>query len=112
MADKTWKSIERKVAKAFGGERVPVTGRARGSAPDVRHWRYSFEIKHRKGLPSWLHEAMAQAVASKTRDKFPLVVLHERGQAIEQSYAVMRLGDFIANEEGIRKLNIPGGNLN
>src|SRR5690606_30020376 len=41
----TWKSAEVEWAEALGGVRVPITGRARGSAPDVAHDLYAIEIK-------------------------------------------------------------------
>ncbi len=37
MSRATWKRIERSIAGIIGGERVPITGRARGDTPDVRH---------------------------------------------------------------------------
>lgn len=31
----TWKVVEKNIARYLGGERVPITGRFRGSAPDI-----------------------------------------------------------------------------
>lgn len=98
MSDKTWKAIERGVAKLLGGRRVPITGRQRGDVPDIEHPFYSLEVKHRQELPSWLHDAMAQAEASNDGTKTPLVILHEKGTAIPDSYAVIRLRDIIRLE--------------
>jgi hypothetical protein len=61
-----WKRTERKVAALLGGVRVPVSGRARGDAPDVAHARLSIEVKSRKELPAWLMDAMVQAEAGYT----------------------------------------------
>lgn len=86
-----WKNVERRVAALLGGVRVPVTGRARGSAPDVQHAVYAVEVKHRKRLPDWLHEAMAQARAAQRDGQIPLVVLHEQRQPFNACYCVLPL---------------------
>ncbi len=91
----TWKNVERQVAKILGGERVPVSGRQRGSAPDIEHAWLSLEVKHRKTLPAWLHDAMDQAVKSDKGGQLPMVILHEKRMQYGQSYAVIKLGDFV-----------------
>jgi hypothetical protein len=89
---KTWKAVERAVARRLGGRRVPVTGR--GGAPDVEHERLAVEVKHRKELPRWLKHAMVQAEAAARDGKVPVVVLHERGQRHADDLVVLRLGDL------------------
>ncbi len=93
--DKPWKRTERRVAELLGGERVPVTGRQRGSAPDIQHAFWSPEVKHRKKLPDWLLDALAQAEASKRDDQLPIVILHEAGQRHANDLVVLRLSDFV-----------------
>ena len=90
-----WKNLERSVAKYFGGERVPITGRIRGSAPDVDHDVLSFEVKFREKLPAWMIDAMAQAVASmKDKDMIPTVVYKEKQKSLKNSYVMLRARDF------------------
>jgi hypothetical protein len=91
----TWKAVERELARRLGGERIPVNGRRRGSAPDIAHDTLSLEIKHREALPAWLHDAMAQAVASKRGTQIPVVILHECRSRHEDDFVILRLGDFI-----------------
>lgn len=92
----TWKAVERAIAAKLGGERVPITGRQRGSAPDIAHEWLGVEVKHRKRLPDWMHDAMAQAVACSDNEwKLPIVVLHEKNQRHDDDYVVVRLGDFV-----------------
>jgi hypothetical protein len=91
-----WKRTERRVAQAVGGQRVPVTGRARGDAPDVVSDWLAVEVKHRRRLPAWLHEALQQAEASAGDGQLPLVVLHEHGQRHSRDVVVLRLADFVA----------------
>lgn len=95
MADKTWKSAERKIAKLLGGEREPVSGRQRGYKADVAHDTLSIEVKHWQKLPNWLHDAMAQAEASKKGKQFPAVILHEKGMDYEDCFTILRLSDII-----------------
>lgn len=92
---KTWKSAERKIASLLGGQRIPITGRTRGSAPDVQHDILSIEVKHWQNLPNWLHDAMSQAEASQRGNQLPAVILHEKGMDYEDCFTVMRLSDII-----------------
>lgn len=90
-----WKRTERRIAAELGGQRVPVTGRSRGDAPDIEHDRLSIEVKERQALPAWLHDAMAQAVAASDGDRIPVAILHERGQRYRDCYALIRLADLV-----------------
>lgn len=90
-----WKGVERAIAKIIGGERVPVTGRQRGSAPDIAHQWLSVEVKNRRKLPAWMHDAMAQAEASNRGDQLPIVFFHQNGMKYEDSFCLIRLKDFV-----------------
>jgi hypothetical protein len=104
VTDKTWKKIERQVAALLGGERVPVTGRQRGSAPDVTHPVLSIEVKHRKELPDWLLDALRQAEASRRGDQIPIAILHQKGMAVGDSLTIIRLSDMIKLLEKITEV--------
>jgi hypothetical protein len=95
MADPTWKVAEREIAKRLGGVRVPITGRIRGSAPDIAHARWALEVKLRSHLPSLLTDAMDQAVKSIRGEQIPLVVLHEKGTRYDDDLVCLRLVDFL-----------------
>lgn len=103
-----WKTVERNIAKIIGGERVPITGRQRGSSPDILHPYLSVEVKERQTLPAWIHEAMEQAVAASL-EKTPIVILHEKGSKYENDLVVMKLSDFrvlvLNAQEEIDRLN-------
>lgn len=95
MAEKTWKKVERKIAEFIGGRRVPVTGRGRGDAPDIRHDWLSIECKHRQELPAWIYDAIDQAKRSaEGTDKLPIAILHEKRAGHSTDLVVMTLGDF------------------
>jgi hypothetical protein len=97
MADKAWKRSERSIAAVLGGRRVPITGRARGSAPDVSHPWLSIECKHRRALPVWIADALDQAAAaSDGGERLPVAILHEDGQRHGRDVVMLRLADFQA----------------
>ena len=89
-----WKTAERRIAEELGGVRVPVSGRARGDAPDVDHPTLSIEVKSRKRLPKWLEKAVAQAEAAATQPQLPVAVLHQDGRRYRDALVVVRLKDF------------------
>ena len=86
----TGKNCERMIAKLLGGERTGCNGESRR---DVEHPRWSIEVKHRKSLPEWLHDAMNQAIL-EAEHRVPLVVLHEKQMKYEDSYILLKLKDF------------------
>lgn len=90
-----WKHVERKIAEIIGGKRVPITGRTRGSTPDIEHEFLSIEVKHRKKIPNWIHDAFEQALASMEEGDIPIVVLHEKYMKYEDSFVIIRLKDFM-----------------
>jgi len=96
MPDRAWKATERRVGALLGGRRVPVTGRQRGSAPDVEHVDYSIEVKHRAKLPRWILEAMDQANKAASGAQLPIVVLHQSGDRFAEALVVIKLENFLA----------------
>jgi hypothetical protein len=74
---------------------VPVSGRARGDAPDVAHPWPSIECKHRRKLPVWLEHVMRQAEASARSGQLPAAVLHESQRRHVNDLVVVRLGDWL-----------------
>jgi len=103
--DKTWKKFERDIAKELRdigdiAERVPVTGRTRGSAPDVESLFFSIECKYRKSIPKWIKDGMDQAIASTSimfkgdRMKTPILFIKEKGSSIGNTFVVFRLEDI------------------
>ena len=90
-----WKQTERKVAEYLGGVRVPITGRIRGSAPDVEHSTLAIEIKDREKLPFWIKDAMNQAVASKVNDdQIPVAIFRQKRQKYKDAYCMLKMSDL------------------
>ena len=83
---RSWKRIEREVARWLGAEvaeRVPVSGRIRGWAPDIEHPWLALEVKSFAALPPRVREAIDQAVKAaewmkqkRGEDKLPVGILH------------------------------------
>ena len=93
---KDWKSCERRIAELLAGQRVPISGRARGDCPDIAHEHLSIEVKSRKRLPGWLEEALQQAEASTRDGQVPLAIFHQDGRRYAECLVVLRLKDFIS----------------
>jgi len=100
---KRWKDVERRLAVRFGSERVPVTGRTRGWAPDIRHWRWALEVKSRAWQLGVIAEMMDQAERAAAwyerrgeGARTPLGVYHVTGSPLRRAYVFMRLADFEA----------------
>jgi hypothetical protein len=91
---RAWKARERAVALEFGGRRVPVTGRARGDAPDIMHPWLCIEVKAWENLPERVHDALHQAEACVVGDKLPMAVIVANGMATRDGLVVMRVKDF------------------
>jgi hypothetical protein len=105
MNRRRWKQIESDVALALGGQRVPITGRGRGSAPDVEHPSLSIEVKAGRVMSPRLREGMKQAVAAARDGKLPVLVIVQSlvkgegggkvgGQSSER-YVMLRFEDFV-----------------
>ena len=86
----TWKHCERTIASILGGVRTGCNGESRR---DVEHPKWSIEVKHRKKLPDWIHDAMGQAVL-EAEHRVPIVVLHEKQMKYEDSYVILKIKDF------------------
>jgi len=96
-----WKAAELAIAKRLGGERVPVSGRTRGWAPDVRHGFLAIEVKSRARSLVVLRTMMDQAVKAAEwyrkrgeGDRLPIGVYHVTGERFENAFVVLRLKDF------------------
>ena len=96
MTDKAWKRIERQIAERLNGSRIPITGRQRGSAPDVEHPTWAIECKHRDGFPpAWILDSLDQAKAcSEGGKKLPIAIWHGKGKKIDDSVVMIPLKDF------------------
>ena len=82
-------ALERYIARRLGGRRVEHYG-----GEDVAHEWLSIECKERQGIPQWLTQAVAQALAYAGQGKLAIAVLHELNRSHDEDLVVMRLKDF------------------
>ncbi len=80
MASKTWKNIERKIARFFGAERNPLSGgNGKHGRSDSLHPVLFVETKYRQ-----VHSAVTlwrdTAGKAKKEGKIPVVCLSEKGK--------------------------------
>ena len=92
--DKAWKKNERMIANYIGGERVPITGRQRGDAPDIKHNWLSVEVKLRMRIPAWIKNGIDQAEKSAVGHQMPVLIIREKFQKIDDAIICMTLKEF------------------
>ncbi|MDG7047719.1 MAG: hypothetical protein JRN61_01930 [Nitrososphaerota archaeon] len=98
MTDRTWKAVERRVARMFGSERNPLSGSSsRHTQADVIHDHLYIEVKHRAKIPFYTvwQDTMTKAAQE---GKVPIVIFHEKGS---DQYIAMVDAKFLA--EVVRK---------
>ena len=90
MPNKTWKDLERKVAKMLGGQRIAASGNG-AIKGDVQHDTYFIECKWGKQIPKTVlkwHEELKKCRASMLpiyRDNVPKTILKWYDKAKEQA---------------------------
>lgn len=93
-----WKAAELISARRMGGDRVPVSGRQRGYAPDhtTGSGLWAVEMKAWKSFPAWMLDAMDQAVKSMEQGagRWPVAVLHPKGGRYDNDLIVLRRKDW------------------
>ena len=86
---RTFKGVERAIAKRLGGQRVGHLG----GADVVTDW-LSVEVKTRRALPGWLRDAIAQTKGNAGISQLPIVVLHQTGTKHTGDIVCLSLADF------------------
>ena len=80
MSDKSWKAVERKVAKSLGTERTPLSGgSSRHTRGDTLHEKLFIEVKQRKHF-SILVLYRATSELARREGKIPVLAIKEKGK--------------------------------
>lgn len=96
MSDKSWKAMERRLARRLGGQRIPVTGIGRGDR-DVQAGAFWYQVKLRRALPNWIFDWLDGIIASALRHrKTGILVLKTPRMRDSDALVVLRLGDWEA----------------
>lgn len=85
-----FKGVERGIARLLGCDRTGHLGGADAASP----W-LAVEVKTRRELPAWIHDAMRQSESHATDDQLAVVVLHEERQRYTEALLVMRVSAFV-----------------
>lgn len=95
----TWKSLERRICKEFGGKRTPLSGSNSGhhTSSDCielssEFQKFYIEIKLRA---KFMHHGIFRDVKQKAKDedKIPLLISHEKSE--KGNLITLRLSDFL-----------------
>ena len=84
------KGSERRLARLLGGQRRGPHG-----GEDVDAGMIAAESMHRKRVPQWLKDAVAQARRNAGSDRLGVVVLHEHGKHAVSDLVVWSLADWL-----------------
>lgn len=93
MADKKWKAQERRVAKAFGSRRTPLSGgnSQHNTTSDSLHPELYIECKYRKRLP--IFDIWPELLKAAGKEK-KIPVLAIKTMQIADDVIVIRLSDL------------------
>lgn len=94
MTDRTWKAVERRVAKKLGGVRIALSGRSNmGAIGDVQLVGYATEVKSGRQVPktvvAWLETIRGLA----TPGEIPILVMQPKH--LKERVVAMSLSDFV-----------------
>ncbi len=97
MPDKAWKAFERRVAKSFGSQRTPLSGKMSGhTSADVLHKglaeNFFIECKMRKKI-AVIEIYKKHLKAAKKSGKPLLLFLHQTGD--KKDYILLEKEDFL-----------------
>ena len=114
MVEKAWKRAERAIARILAGKRpkftcpycgmesdrykrVPVTGRTKGTTPDIEHDWLSVEVKSGKNIAghAFIKRAMSQATAAANYGELPVVILHKKNTPHAEDFVVITAYNFV-----------------
>lgn len=77
---KSWKSLERRIAKTFKSERTPLSGgNSKITRSDTLSEDFFIEVKQRKKFSLWTLWEETKQLARK-ENKIPLIGLQEKGR--------------------------------
>jgi len=98
-AKETWKSLERRLCKALGGHRTPLSGsnsqhNTSADCIETDYPEYYFEIRLRQ---NFLHHTMFRndvEAPAKKEGKIPVLITHKKN-AKTGALVILRMEDFL-----------------
>lgn len=93
--DKAWKGFERRVSRAHGVERQPVTGERDGSDSQP-HPMFVISCKLRKSVPKTIREWSDSIHRCAVRNsKIGVLIVKEPGKHDENALVILRYRDWV-----------------
>lgn len=106
MADKTWKAVERAIAKLLGGKRRGADFRGVDAGKtDIILPGYALEVKHSK-RPTWtlVRQVLEQAERNRSSpEDISAGIIHPAGWDYVNSFVIIRLETFIGIVKSLDK---------
>lgn len=94
MSDKSWKAVERRVARKLGGVRIPLSGRSNlGQIGDVLIEGYTIECKSGRQIPKAV-VAWLETLRALSKDvEIPLLVMQPK--FLKEQIVALTLSDLV-----------------
>ncbi len=73
---------------------MPITGRQRGDAPDIKHNWLGVEVKYKQKFPDWMTDAMSQAKAASRDNQLPVVIMCPKGEDTGKCWIMCELNEL------------------
>ena len=95
MADHAWKQFERRVSRAHGVERQPVTGE-RGGSDSMPHPLFCLQMKLRRAIPKCLREWSDSIHATAQRHgRIGVLIVKEPRKRDDDAIVILRYRDWV-----------------
>ena len=99
MSDRSWKVFERRLARALGTRRIPVTGERAGA--DLQDGRFAYQAKLGRRFPAYLLEWLSGIVAAAARTgHIGVVVWKPKRVPDAEAVVLLRFADWAALHVG------------
>ena len=94
MSDRSWKALERRLARDVGSERIPATGERDGA--DFNAGPFSYQAKLGRRFPAYLLEWLAGIRSSAERaGKVGVVIWKAKHARDAEALVVLRYQDWV-----------------
>jgi len=108
VSDKSWKALERRLARDLGTQRIPVTGERAGA--DFEDGLFVYQAKLGRRCPAYLTDWLAGIVAAgqaRTPAKVGVVVFKPKRAPDAGALVILRFQDWVDLHGAVGKLDAP-----
>jgi hypothetical protein len=95
VAEKSWKRVEKRMARDMGVERIPVTGERCGA--DFEDGIAAYQVKCRRSIPAWLwYWLRGIQLNAEPKAKAGVLVLKLPRQRDDEALVVLSWADWVS----------------